>query len=151
MGFSFAFGNHGVREPKLQKKLLKHFHVAARHIATAGRQFPITARIDIQSGIEGLLNRRSEAELVGLFTPNSHEPLTFAQMLGGPHVFADIGPLQYDEMDIGEAAPVRCLKNGLWFGSDKVPFAILLASGGRFGFQAGVSVEIAVPVGEQGA
>jgi chromosomal replication initiation ATPase DnaA len=27
----------------------------------------------------------------------------------------------------------------------------LLASGGRFGFQAGVSVEIAVPVGEQGA
>jgi hypothetical protein len=84
MGFSFAFGNHGVREPKLQKKLMKHFHVAARHIATAGRQFPITARIDIQSGIEGLLNRRSEAELVGLFTPNSHEPLTFAQMLGGP-------------------------------------------------------------------
>jgi hypothetical protein len=152
MGFSFSFGNHGVGGPKLQKKLLKHFQVAARDIATAGRQFPITARIDIQSGIEGLLNKRAETELVGLFSPNSHEALTFAQMLGGPHFFADIGPLQYDEIDIGEAAPVRCLKNGLWFGRDnKVPFAILLAPGGRFGFQAGVTVEIAVPVGEQGA
>jgi hypothetical protein len=151
MGFSLSFGNHGVGEPKLQKKLLKHFHLAARQIATAGRQFPITARLDIQSGIEGLLNGRSQAELLGLFSPNSHETLTLAQLFGGPRFFADIGPLQYDEIDIGEAAPVRRLKNGLWVGRDKVPFAILLAPGGRFGFQAGVSVEIAVPAGGQGA
>jgi SpoVK/Ycf46/Vps4 family AAA+-type ATPase len=46
MGFSFSVGNHGYRGPKLAKKLLKHFAVSAREIATAGRQFPITARID---------------------------------------------------------------------------------------------------------
>ena len=81
-----------------------------------------------------------------------HESLTFAQMLGGPHFHVDAGPLQYDEIDIGETVPVQCLKNGLWMGQDKgIPFAVMLAPGGRFGFQAGVGVEIAVAAGEQGA
>src|SRR5260370_13683001 len=63
-----------------------------------------------------------------------------------------VGPMQYDEIDIGDAVPVRCLKNGLWMGQDKeVPFAIMLATGGRFGFQVGVGVEIAVAAGERGA
>lgn len=152
MGFSLSIGNHGIGGPKLQKKLLKHFRVSARDIATAGRQFPITARIDIQSGVERILKTTPGTELVGLISPNSHEALTFAQILGGPHFYVDIGPLQYDEIDIGEAVPTRCLKNGLWIGRDKrVPFAIMLAPGGRFGFQAGVGVEIAVPAGDGGA
>jgi hypothetical protein len=151
MGLSFSIGNHGVGGPKLQKRLLKHFRVPARDIATAGRQFPITARIDIQFGVESLLKTNQGTELVGLTAQGSHEALTFAQLLG-PHFFIDVGPLQYDEIDIGEALPVRCLKNGLWLGREKgLPFAVMLAPGGRFGFQAGVGVEIAVPAGEEGA
>lgn len=152
MGFLISFGENGARRPRLQKRLLKHFGVEARDIATAGRQFPITARVDIQNAIEGLLNAGSKTELVGLNSPNSHEVLSFAQILGGAHFYVDIGPLQYDEIDIGDAVPARCLKNALWIGRDKdIPFAVLLAPGGRFGFQAGVSVEVAVPAGEQGA
>ena len=152
MGFSLSFGNHGGGGPRLQKRLLKHFRVPARDIATAGRQFPITARLDLQSGIEGLLGRRAETELVGLVAPNSHEALSFAQVLGGAHFPVAVGPLQYDDIDIGEAVPARCLKNGLWIGRDGgFPFAIMFAPGGRFGFQVGVGVEIAVPVGERGA
>jgi hypothetical protein len=152
MGFSFSVGNHGFRGPQLQKKLLAHFGVPARDIATAGRQFPITARIDIQSGLESLLKRDPETKLLGLVSPNSHESLTFAQMFGGNHFNVDVGPLQYDEIDIGDAVPTRCLKNGLWMGQDKgLPFAIMLATAGRFGFQAGVGVEIAVAAGERGA
>lgn len=71
--------------------MLKHFGVSARDIRTAGRQFPITARIDVQTAIESLLSAGLKAELVGLNSPN-HEPVTFAQMLGGPHFFVDIGP-----------------------------------------------------------
>jgi hypothetical protein len=152
MGFSFSIGNHGFRGSQLQKKLLKHFGVSAGDIATAGRQFPISARIDIQSGLEGLMKENPEARLIGLVSLNSHEGLTFAQMLGGTHFHVDEGPLQYDEIDIGETLPVRCLKNGLWIGRDKgLPFAIMLAPGGRFGFQTGVGVEIAVAAGERGA
>lgn len=152
MGIAFSIGNHGHGGPKLQKKLLKHFHVPARNIATAGRQFPITARIDVQSGIEDVVKGNSETELVGLTSPNPHEPPSFAQVLGGPHFYIDIGPLQYDEIDVGETVPKRCLKNGLWVGrADGLPFAVMLAPGGRFGFQTGVGVEIAVPAGQKGA
>ncbi len=152
MGFSLSIGNHGFSEPQLQKKLLKHFGASARDIATAGRQFPIAARIDIQSGLEGLLKQVPGTKLVGLNSANSHEGLTFAQMLGGPHFHVEVGPMQYDEIDIGDASPARCLKNGLWMGRDKrLPFAVMLAPGGRFGLQAGVAVEIAVPAGERGA
>jgi hypothetical protein len=135
MSFSFSVGNQGFGGSQLRKKLLKHFSVSAIDIATAGRQFPIAARIDIQSGLESLLRRNAEAELVGLLSPNSHEPLTFAQILGGPHFYVDAGPLQYDEIDIGEAVPIRCLKNGLWIGRlEGLPFAVMLVPGGRFGF-----------------
>jgi hypothetical protein len=152
MGFSFSVGNHGFRGPQLQKTLLKHFGVPARDIATAGRQFPITARIDIQSGLESLLRRDSETKLLGLVSPNSHESLTFAQMLSVSHFNVDVGPVQYDDIDIGDAVPIRCLKNGLWLGEEKgLPFAVMLAPGGRFAFQVGVGVEIAVAAGERGA
>jgi len=151
MGISFSIGNHGMNGSRLQKRLLKHIGVPARDIATAGRQFPITARIDIQVGLESLLKGNAETELVGLFSPNSHESLTFAQILSSPHFYVDVGPLQFDEIDIGEAVPTRCLKNGLWIGRrEGLPFAIMLAPGGRFGFQAGVGVEIAVASGEKG-
>ena len=152
MGISFSVGNMGFRGSALQKRLLKHFRVSAGDIATAGRQFPITARVDIQLGLQRILEGKPGAELIGLVSLNSHEATTFAQMLGGPHAFVDAGPVQYDEIDIGDATPVRCLKNGLWIGLNQgLSFAILLAPGGRFGMQTGIYVEIAVAKGEPGA
>jgi hypothetical protein len=37
---------------------------------------------------------------------------------GGPFPM-DVGPLQHDEVDVGDSTPVRCLKNGLWLSPDK--------------------------------
>ena len=151
MGFVFSFGNLGFGESRLRKTLLKHFGVPAGEIATAGRQFPITARVDIQSALEDLLRNRPGTTLLGILSPNPHEPPTLAQTLGG-HFPIDAGPLQYDEIDIGESVPVRCLKNGLWLSCEKdLPFAIIMVPGGRFGLRSGVQVEVAVPAGERGA
>jgi len=152
MGFAISFGNRGFGESPLRKSLLKHFGVPAGKIATAGRQFPITARVDIQSGLENLLRSRPGTTLLGILSPNPHEPPTLAQTLAGNHFPIDAGPLQHDEIDVGEAVPVRCLKNGLWLSREKdLPFAIIMVPGGRFGLNRGVQVEIAVPAGEQGA
>jgi len=64
----------------------------------------------------------------------------------------DAGPIQHDEIDVGEAVPMRCLKNGLWLSRDKdLPFAVVMSPSGRFGLRSGVQVEIAVPTGERGA
>ncbi len=151
MGFVFSFGNHGFGESRLRKTLLKHFGVPAGEIATAGRQFPITARVDIQSALEDLLRNRPGTKLLGILS-NPHEPPTLAQTLGGGHFPIDAGPLQHDEIDIGESVPVRCLKNGLWLSREKeLPFAMIMVPGSRFGLRSGVQVEIAVPAGEHGA
>src|SRR5579864_1832309 len=139
MGFSFSFGNHGFGESRLRKTLLKHFGVPAGEIATAGRQFPITARVDIQSALEDLLRTRPATILLGILSPNPHEPPTLAQTLGGGRHFPiDAGPLQHDEIDVGYAMRVRCLKNVLWLSREKgLPFAIIMVPGGRFGLNRG--------------
>jgi AAA+ superfamily predicted ATPase len=153
MAFAFSIGNQGFGESRLRKQLLKHFGVPAGEAATAGRQFPITARVDLQAALEKLMAERAGTKLVGILWPNQHEPPSLAQTLaGGGHLAIDAGPLQHDEIDIGETLPVRCLQNGLWLSRDqRMPFAILMASGGRFGMRTGVHVEIAVPSGERGA
>lgn len=132
--------------------LLKHFGVPAGEVATAGRQFPITARVDIQSAIEDLLRNRPETKLLGVLSPNHHEPPALAHILVAGHFPINEGPLQYDEIDIGELLPVRCLRNGLWLSRDNgLPFAVMMTPGGRFGLRSGVQVEIGIPVGERGA
>ena len=153
MGIAFSVGNRGVGEPRLRKTLLKHFGVPSGEIATAGRQFPITARVDIQLALEHLFRNRPATTLFGILSANPHEPPSLAQTLGsGAYFPIDAGPIQYDEIDIGEALPVRCLKNGLWLSrDDELPFAIIMAPGGRFGLWSGVQLEIAVPSGERGA
>jgi hypothetical protein len=152
MGFSFSVGHGGFGGSRLRKILLKHFGIPAGEIATTGRQFPITARVDIQSAIEDFLCTRDGTRLFGILSPNPHEPPALAQTLAGGHFPIDAGPLQHDEIDVGEALPMRCLKNGLWLSrEDDLAFAILMAPGGRFGLRAGVQVEIAIPTGERGA
>lgn len=152
MGLVFSVGSALSGRSRLRKTLLKHFGMPAGEIASAGRQFPITARPDIQSGIEELLRSRPDTKLLGILSPNPHEPPEFAQALAGVPFPANAGPLQYDEIDVGEPVPVRCLKNGLWLSREKrLPFAIMMAPGGRFGLRTGVQVEIAVPAGERGA
>ena len=53
-------------------------------------------------------------------------------------------PPQYEEIDVGDAEPVRCLKNGLWFlqqGNSK--FLVLLAPVGNFHEVTGIQFQIA--------
>jgi ATPase family associated with various cellular activities (AAA) len=149
--FHVGSGGFGSGKSRLQKTLLKHFGVGARDVATAGRQFPITARMDIQSALEDLLKNHPGTRLLGVLSPNHHEPPSLADMLAGGHFPVNEGPLQHDEIDIGDPVPVRCLRNGLWLSvAEGLPFAIMMMPGGRFGLRSGVQVEIGIPAGERG-
>jgi hypothetical protein len=66
MGIAFSVGQGVFGGSRLRKTLLKHFGVPAGQIATAGRQFPITARVDIQSALEDLLKVRPRTILFGI-------------------------------------------------------------------------------------
>ena len=56
-------------------------------------------------------------------------------------------------MDIGESAPVKCLENGLWLcrTDEDLRYAVVLSSHREYGREAGTRIEIAVPVGAEGA
>ncbi len=99
----------------LQKVLRKHFHgLSLSNIVTAAREFPITSRVDVQTALEQLFAARPDTKLLGIHSQMQQETPTLAHLFSGGPFPIDLGPLQHDEVDIGDPMPVRCLKNALW-------------------------------------
>lgn len=139
----------------LQKALRAHFtSIPLTGIVTAARDFPLTSRVDIQGALEAQVGRLSGTRLLGVHSQMDHETQTLAHLVT-PTPFGfpvELGPLQHDEVDIGDAEPVRCLKNGLWLCRERgLPFAVLLVPAVRYGQASGVHVEVGVPAGDEGA
>lgn len=132
--------------------LKRHFGKSHLHeLVSASRTFPITARVDLQSALEKLLSEQSEAKLFGVHRQYDHSTLTFANLMGNRQDPAIIAPMQYEEIDVGELLPARCVRRALWLSRvDDTPFALLLSPAERFGQSDGVHLEIAVPPGETG-
>src|SRR6266487_621213 len=132
--------------------LSRHFGaVSMQKLIAAGRTFPVTSRVDLQSALDHLFSKCYQANLIGVHPEFSHETLSIAHLAGDGHYPILIGPLQHDEIDIGEALPARCLKHGLWLASSEgLLFAVLLTPAERFGHNEGVHIEIVVPPGEAG-
>ena len=138
----------------LQKTLSEHFGgIETSQIVTAARDFPITSRVDLQSALDDWFRDRPATRQLGVHMQMSHETPTLAQLLvPSPFGVVDIGPLQHDEVDVGDPAPVRCLKNGLWLSlQDGVPFAVLLSPSLTYGRSSGVHLEVGIAAGERGA
>ncbi|HWC15643.1 MAG TPA: ATP-binding protein [Terriglobales bacterium] len=118
---------------------------------TASRTFPTASRVDIQTALNDFFASKSTVSLFGVHSLMGHESTTLAQLLTPSPIPTDIGPLQHDEIDIGEPEPIRCLKNGLWLASEGfMPYAVLMGPAMQHGCPAGVVVEIAMASGEAG-
>jgi len=77
--------------------------------------------------------------------------LTFAALTRDGRSAQMIAPAQYNEVDIGESAPIKCLNNGLWFcQTDGLRFAVVLSSHREYGYENGTRIEIAAPAGAAG-
>jgi hypothetical protein len=132
--------------------LKKHFgKVRLPELVTSCRTFPLTTRVDVQLAVDTLLAQPG-VKLLGVHRQYSHETMTFANLMQNIHDPAVISPLQYEEIDIGDTLPARCLRQGLWLSSsDGTRFALLLSTAARYGQVSGTHVEVAVPPGELGA
>ena len=137
----------------VEDALRKHFVGHRLHeLVTASRVFPNSARVDVQSALEKLLPERSGTRQYGIHRQYDHSTLTFSNLMGNGHDPAIIGPTQYEEIDIGNPMPARCLRQALWLSkTDQTPFVLLLSPAEHFGRSNGVHLEIAVPPGETGA
>jgi len=116
------------------------------NITITEREFPTRVRTDLQRAVDRLFTAdTSVAHFCGVLQQYSHEGLDFAQLITpSSHNPATSAPPQYEETDIGEDQPVRCLKNGLWLlceGESK--FAVLLAPAGQHGMVTGLKFQVA--------
>lgn len=142
------------RNPLVCSVLREHFGKAALHeLVTATREFPTTARMDLQTTLAEILSGPLQpVKVMGAHAANEFMTVTISHLLVDGDNAVLVAPLQYDEIDVGEALPARCLRNALWFCAENgMPFALFLSRVQKYGRPGGLHVEIAVPPGEAGS
>jgi len=118
-------------------------------IATS-RQFPGHMRADVQVAVDRLFSV-SPIRFFGIHEQQRYETLTFAALTRDGRGAQMIAPAQYNEVDIGESAPIKCLNNGLWLcQTDGLRYAVVLSSHREYRYETGTRIEIAVPAGVVG-
>lgn len=133
--------------------LKRHFAgLNVANLISANREYPVPARVDLQRAVDELLPSFSRSRQLGIHAEYAHETLTLGHLLARGHSPVVIGPLQYEEIAVGEALTVPCVRRALWLARDgRLPFALVLGQAARYGTPSGTNVEIAVPPGEKGA
>ena len=119
-------------------------------IATS-RQFPGHMRPDVQAAVDKLFSA-SPLRFFGIHERHRYETLTFASLSRFGDLAHAIAPAQYQEVEIGETEPVKCLDNGLWLCvADDLRYAVLLSAHREHGEETGVRIEILAPAGSASA
>jgi hypothetical protein len=120
-------------------------------LVATSRQFPGHMRPDVQAAVNKLFSI-SPLRFFGIHERHRYETLTFAALTSYGEAANAIAPAQYQDVEIGEAEPVKCLDNGLWLCvADDLRYAVLLSTHREHGEEAGVRIEIVVPAGTAGA
>src|SRR5215471_12228840 len=95
--------------------LREHFgQVGLSELLTARRLFPATARSDLQRALEDMFLEQYEARLFGLHRSYNYAALSFSDSVDTERDPVLVGPLQHDEVDVGDPEAARCLKQALW-------------------------------------
>jgi len=139
--------------PLAQAALETHFGMPLHELVTSSRTFPLSARVDVQFALDKLFSSHSDAKLLGIHTMHpSFETLTISHLISNQHAPAVIGPLQHEEIDIGETLPARCVRRALYLAKDDtMPYALLISPASYYGRPAGTHLELAVAPGEEGS
>jgi cell division protease FtsH len=119
--------------------------VEPQDLSISERQFPFRVRADLQKAMEQVIAGREVRRFCGVRKAYDHEGLDFAGLLTYAEHHPPVAvPPQYEEIDVGDDAPVKCLKNGLWLlGHEDQNYAVLLCPVMEFGRQSGVKVQVA--------
>lgn len=144
----------------ITKHEFKHTHQLIDHhfnginpdeILAVSRRYPARVRVDLQTALEDLLSNIA-TRLVGVHLQYGYDKVDLSALLETGRNAKKISPLQYEDVDIGEVSPKRCLLNGLWFlNKDEKPFIVLMGKDDpMYGPRGGDSrrVEVVCPAGE---
>jgi hypothetical protein len=132
--------------------LALHFAgISQDRLVATSRQFPGHMRADVQVAVDRLFAGNA-IRFFGIFERYRYETLTLASLMRNQRDAQAIAPAQYHDVDVGEAAPVRCLANGLWLcQAGELRYAVVLSMHRESGTESGIRIEIGVPAGAVGA
>lgn len=93
----------------LADRVKKYFgKVAVAKLVSAEREFPMTVRVDLQGALSRILEANFDSvELLGFQQPYRHNSPAFASLVTKENHPAVIAPLRHEDMDAGDAMPVR--------------------------------------------
>jgi hypothetical protein len=99
------------------------------------REFPFRVRADLQRSVEQMLSTESGADVrrfCGVRKAYAFQGVDFSDLIVHDERQPVVAvPPQYEEVEIGEIQPVRCLKDGLWLIESRgIRYAVLLGAGG---------------------
>ncbi|MFK8003699.1 MAG: hypothetical protein AB8H86_29315 [Polyangiales bacterium] len=136
------------RAPSAHEVLRKHFDPTdPLSLVTSDRVFKSYARIDVAR----MLTERLESfRCVGVHARHAQLHASFAHLLDADAKDFSVGPLQYDEVNLGNNEHVRCLVRGLWLGEEDGLRVAITLSYSHYP-NPGWHVEVCVPPGAPGA
>ncbi|HEY4329931.1 MAG TPA: ATP-binding protein, partial [Phycisphaerae bacterium] len=93
----------------------------------AERKFPARLRPDLQRALDELFKDRTKVRHFTSILAQRHDALSVAILAANPDAMSPAAPL-YEEIEIGEESPARCLQNGLWLATEgNVNYVMLMA------------------------
>lgn len=132
---------------------LLEWHFSARpkeQIVSSSRSFPERVRADLQHAVEKLFSARA-IKTIAMHGGYDYEQTTITTLLQQDRKAKTIGPLRYQDVDIGADEPVKCLENAIWLLKDEdVPYVVLLVRQKDMRGGASINIEVATPTGEVG-
>jgi hypothetical protein len=134
-------------------RLVAHFQpVQLNQITVAKRQFSMGIRVDLQKALNDFLRKYETLDKLGVKAENDYFGIEFAN-LANPRTFSVIAaPLQFEEVDVGEVEPVKCLGDTLWLLRDNDLRLAILTAASRGPCEAPrLQVFVATPAVEAGA
>lgn len=110
------------------------------------RRFPFRVRADLQRSIDAMFDANTSiSHFCGVRREYAHDGLSLTDCLTvAGHSPATGVPPQYEDIDVGAAEPIKCLKNGLWLlQQDSNRFVLLLSPLQRYPEPPGIQIQIA--------
>ncbi len=146
LGMQAVPGMRKSDHPPIVTLVQSHFHPApVDSITISERKFPFRVRADLQRAIDQLFGAKTTIRhFCGVRKEYSHEGISLSDcVVPCSHYPPESVPPQYEEIDVGDEQPVRCLKNGLWFlEQDQNKFVLLLTPSFRHGIATGIQFQI---------
>jgi hypothetical protein len=143
------------RRKRVSALLTQHFGRNALHSLTISeRKFPVRVRADLQRAVESLFDAPTRVvRFISVRQELSMEGITFGGLLSPAWMHSPVvSPPEYEELDIGEERPVRCLKIGLWLlEQNGIRYAVLMAPAGQHCMITGITFQIATANDPAGA